>query len=170
MASAQRSVLKLNFHPRLALIVSSVASVGGNIATASPISDLNPVWIATGTKIVAETLEDGEFELVLDEKFFIGYRRIKLPAHAVIKSVVVPLNTTGEREVVKAFKQAKRKDDDIAIVTCAFKILVDAQGQITFAKFAYGGMAAFTVSCPKTQAFVTGASTSPSYSLFVLSG
>lgn len=30
--------------------IRNVASVGGNLATASPISDLNPVWMATGTK------------------------------------------------------------------------------------------------------------------------
>lgn len=31
--------------------IRNVACIGGNIATASPISDLNPVWIATGATV-----------------------------------------------------------------------------------------------------------------------
>ena len=30
--------------------IKNVASVGGNICTASPISDLNPLWMAAGAK------------------------------------------------------------------------------------------------------------------------
>lgn len=30
--------------------IRSVATVGGNLANASPISDLNPIWLATGAQ------------------------------------------------------------------------------------------------------------------------
>ncbi|KAG6902926.1 hypothetical protein C0995_009317 [Termitomyces sp. Mi166 len=133
--------------------IRNVASVGGNIATASPISDLNPVWVATGAKVVARTTE-GSLELGMDD-FFVGYRKTRLPKASVIEKIVVPLDG-GPREVVKAYKQARRRDDDIAIVTSCFAMRIDEEGIIGHAKFAYGGMAAWTISVPKTQAFVTG--------------
>ncbi|KAF8064111.1 xanthine dehydrogenase [Lyophyllum atratum] len=133
--------------------IRNVASVGGNIATASPISDLNPVWIAVDAKVVARTAE-GQVELSMDD-FFIGYRKTRLPKSAIIERIVVPLGG-GPREVVKAYKQAKRRDDDIAIVTSCFAMRVNDEGIIEHAKFAYGGMAAWTISTPKTQAFVIG--------------
>ncbi|KAG6822086.1 hypothetical protein H0H87_004424, partial [Tephrocybe sp. NHM501043] len=82
--------------------IRNVASVGGNIATASPISDLNPVWVAVGAKVHARTAE-GTVELGMDD-FFVGYRKTKLPPASVIEKIVVPLDG-GPREVVKAYKQ-----------------------------------------------------------------
>ncbi|KAF5376099.1 hypothetical protein D9615_007759 [Tricholomella constricta] len=133
--------------------IRNVASVGGNIATASPISDLNPVWIAVGARLIARTAS-GPLELGMDD-FFVGYRKTRLPPAAIIERIMVPLDG-GPREVVKAYKQAKRRDDDIAIVNSCFAMLVDEDGIIARARFAYGGMAAWTVSTPKTQAFVIG--------------
>lgn len=52
--------------------------------------------------------------------------------------------------------QAKRRDDDIAIVTCCFALRVTRDGIISHARFSYGGMAAWTISTPKTQAFLLG--------------
>lgn len=90
--------------------VRNVASVGGNVATASPISDLNPVWIATNAIAVAHSLQQGEFQLPLKD-FFIGYRRTTLPPHAVIVKIIVPLleSNIEEREVVRAYKQVSWK-------------------------------------------------------------
>lgn len=85
--------------------IRNVASVGGNIATASPISDLNPVWVAIGAKLIVKSLKGGEEELRMDD-FFIGYRKTRLPKGAVIEKIVVPLNDSEDREVVKAYKQA----------------------------------------------------------------
>ncbi|KAG6878051.1 hypothetical protein C0993_000374 [Termitomyces sp. T159_Od127] len=133
--------------------IRNVASVGGNIATASPISDLNPVWVVSGAKVVVRTAE-GSVELGMDD-FFVGYRKTRLPKASVIEKIVVPLDG-GPREVVKAYKQARRRDDDIAIVTSCFGMRVDEDGFIRHAKFAYGGMAAWTISVPKTQAYVIG--------------
>jgi xanthine dehydrogenase/oxidase len=80
-----------------------VASVGGNMATASPISDLNPAWIAVGAKVVTRSIE-GAVELEMNN-FFTGYRRTRLAEGSVIEKIVVPLNESDDREVVKAYKQ-----------------------------------------------------------------
>jgi xanthine dehydrogenase/oxidase len=52
--------------------------------------------------------------------------------------------------------QAKRRDDDIAIVTSCFALRVTADGDISHARLSYGGMAAWTISTPKTEAFLIG--------------
>lgn len=137
--------------------IRNTASIGGNIATASPISDLNPVWVATGAHIVAASKARGEFTLPMRE-FFTGYRKTLLPSDAVIVRVVVP--TTTEPTCIRAYKQAKRKDDDIAIVTTCMSLSLDKDATISAACLAFGGMAAFTVSAPQTAAYLTGKSLS----------
>ncbi|KAK4046018.1 hypothetical protein OIV83_006436 [Microbotryomycetes sp. JL201] len=136
--------------------VRNAASVGGNIATASPISDLNPVWLAVGAKLVAASESRGEFDLPIDT-FFTGYRKTTLPADAVIVRIVVPLNnSTSEQEYVRAFKQAKRRDDDISIVCSCMSMRATSDGTVTSAKLAFGGMAAWTVLAVRTQEFLVG--------------
>ncbi|KMS93918.1 hypothetical protein BVRB_026610, partial [Beta vulgaris subsp. vulgaris] len=53
--------------------IRNVASVGGNICTASPISDLNPLWMAAGAKFQIIDSK-GNIRTVLAEDFFLGYR------------------------------------------------------------------------------------------------
>uniref|UniRef100_A0A8B9TW44 Xanthine dehydrogenase n=1 Tax=Anas platyrhynchos TaxID=8839 RepID=A0A8B9TW44_ANAPL len=88
--------------------IRNVAALGGNIMTASPISDLNPVLMASGSK------------LTLGEYF-------------------------------SAFKQAYRREDDIAIVTCGMRVLFQAgTNRVEDVKLSYGGMAPTTVLALKT--------------------
>ncbi|KAJ6490221.1 Molybdopterin-binding domain of aldehyde dehydrogenase-domain-containing protein [Mycena vitilis] len=142
------------------LQIRNVASVGGNIATASPISDLNPVWVATNAKVLAVSPGIPEFELPLSD-FFTAYRKTTLPRDAVIVKIILPLNETNDREVVRAYKQAKRKDDDIAIVTACFSMRVTPEGTISHVRLAYGGMAATVLSAKKTENILTGKQFSP---------
>lgn len=133
--------------------IRNVATPAGNIATASPISDLNPVLVSAGTKLVVESAEDGAQELSMDD-YFTGYRKTRLPANAIISKIFVP--ETRQGETVRAYKQAKRKDDDIAIVTASFALHVDGSGIISSARFAYGGVAPMTVAAKKAMAFLVG--------------
>ncbi|KAJ7880705.1 xanthine dehydrogenase/oxidase [Mycena olivaceomarginata] len=137
------------------LQIRNVASVGGNIATASPISDLNPVWVATSAKLLAAAPGKPQFELPLTD-FFTGYRKTTLPRDAVIVKIIVPLNDTHDQEVVRAYKQAKRRDDDIAIVTACFSMRITSERKISHVRLAYGGMAATVLSATKTERLLTG--------------
>ncbi|KAF4974867.1 hypothetical protein F66182_17608, partial [Fusarium sp. NRRL 66182] len=62
--------------------IRNVASPAGNLATASPISDLNPVFVASNTVLVAKSLTT-ETEIPMTQ-FFKGYRATALPADAII--------------------------------------------------------------------------------------
>ncbi|KAF3911352.1 hypothetical protein ABW20_dc0100059 [Dactylellina cionopaga] len=134
--------------------IRNVGTPAGNLATASPISDLNPCFVASNTTLIAMTLEDGEIEIPMTQ-FFKGYRTTALPPNAIIAGLKVPLcSETGE--VFQAFKQAKRKDDDIAIVNAAMRIIVGEENIIEEVNLVYGGMAATTIAAKKTMEYLEG--------------
>ena len=132
--------------------VRNVATPAGNIATASPISDLNPVFVATGTILYAKT-QEGEIAIPMRE-FFKGYRTTALPPAAVITRLSIPL--CGQGEFIRAYKQAKRKDDDIAIVNAAMQIKLSTSNVIEDVCLAYGGMGPTTVQAKKTNEYLLG--------------
>jgi len=53
--------------------IRNTGTLGGNIATASPISDLNPLWMAFGATFTVISQEGGTRTLPA-AKFFLGYR------------------------------------------------------------------------------------------------
>lgn len=124
--------------------IRNVASLGGNIATASPISDINPVLMASGATLMMQSKKKGHFALPMS-KFFVAYRKTALPEDAIIVGIKIPLPPDGAREITKAYKQAKRKDDDIAIVTASFRVRLDDNGLVSDSAIVYGGMAPKTV-------------------------
>ncbi|KZF25825.1 hypothetical protein L228DRAFT_255281 [Xylona heveae TC161] len=135
--------------------IRNVASLAGNVATASPISDMNPVLMAAGATVTAQSKQAGVFRLPIST-FFVAYRTTSLPEDAVITSISIPIPSSGAREVLKAYKQAKRKDDDIAIVTAAFRVRLDSRGFVEDTCLAYGGMAPMTVCAKETMRAICG--------------
>ncbi|KAH7060693.1 Molybdopterin-binding domain of aldehyde dehydrogenase-domain-containing protein [Macrophomina phaseolina] len=135
--------------------IRNVASLAGNVATASPISDANPVLMAVGADAIVRSQKQGAMALPLS-KFFLAYRTTTLPPDAVITHLRIPLPPADAREVTKAYKQAKRKDDDIAIVTAAFRVRLDSEGAVTDICLAYGGMAPTTCEAKRTKEALMG--------------
>ncbi|KAK2531938.1 Xdh [Columba guinea] len=125
--------------------IRNVAALGGNIMTASPISDLNPVLMASGSKLTLVSNE-GKRTVTMDEKFFTGYRKTIVKPEEILLSVEIPYSRKGE--YFSAFKQASRREDDIAIVTdWNEKLLQDAcrllAGEMDLSASAPGGMVDF---------------------------
>lgn len=135
--------------------IRNVASLAGNVATASPISDANPVLLSAGASVVAQTQSKGTFQVPV-EQLFIAYRTTSLPADAVITHIRIPLAGSDTREVIKAYKQAKRKDDDIAIVTAGFRVRLNDQGIVEEITLAYGGMAPTTLAARRSRDALVG--------------
>eukprot|EP01112_Ceratiomyxa_fruticulosa_P007100 TRINITY_DN1832_c0_g1_i2.p1 TRINITY_DN1832_c0_g1~~TRINITY_DN1832_c0_g1_i2.p1 ORF type:complete len:1364 (-),score=294.56 TRINITY_DN1832_c0_g1_i2:173-4264(-) len=141
--------------------IRNAGCLGGNIATASPISDLNPVWVAVGVVLTVGSA-DGGIRKIPIEKFFLKYRVVDLNPSEVILSIHVPY--TRPNEFVEAFKQSRRRDDDISIVCACFRLLVKDEvhpkkGHVLRVEdfgVGYGGMAVKAVSTPKTIEFLKG--------------
>ncbi|KAL4788148.1 Molybdopterin-binding domain of aldehyde dehydrogenase-domain-containing protein [Aspergillus varians] len=133
--------------------IRNVASPAGNLATASPISDLNPVFVATNTTLVARSLEK-ETEIPMT-RFFKGYRSTALPPDAIISSLRIP-TAAENREFMRAYKQSKRKDDDIAIVNAALRVSLSPSNTVTSVNLVFGGLAPLTVSARNAESFLAG--------------
>lgn len=133
--------------------IRNVGTPAGNLATASPISDLNPVFMAADAVLIARSAS--EVTEIPMSGFFTGYRRTALAQDAIIASIRIPL-THPDREHFRAYKQAKRKDDDIAIVTGALRVKLDEGGVVEEANLVYGGMAAWTIAAKQANGFLVG--------------
>ncbi|EST04997.1 Aldehyde oxidase/xanthine dehydrogenase, molybdopterin binding [Kalmanozyma brasiliensis GHG001] len=134
--------------------IRNVATLAGNIATASPISDLNPVWVATGAELSYVDTTSGEEKSVNMREFFLGYRKTALPAGAVITKLFVPWSDDAG-SVIQAFKQSKRKDDDIAIVNACLRVSV-RDDKIIDATLAFGGMGPTTMQSKQVEKLLVG--------------
>jgi xanthine dehydrogenase/oxidase len=137
--------------------IRNVSAIAGNICTASPISDLNPVFIALGAILKVESVQGGVREIQMAD-FFLAYRKTALLPSEVLLAVRIPLTTPFQ--FASGFKQAKRRDDDIAIVNAGFFLSLKPSGDEDFiverAAFAFGGMGPFAISTKKTDAFLKG--------------
>ncbi|CAM0874142.1 unnamed protein product [Alopecurus aequalis] len=136
--------------------IRNVASVGGNICTASPISDLNPLWMATGAKFQIIDVKNNVRTTVAKD-FFLGYRKVDLKADEMLLSVVLPW--TRPFEYVKEFKQAHRREDDIALVNAGMRLhITEAEGNwiVSDVSIVYGGVAAVPLTAAKTEKFLVG--------------
>ncbi|XP_045494604.1 xanthine dehydrogenase-like [Colias croceus] len=135
--------------------IRNTASLVGNIVTASPISDLNPILMASAATLTVKSLERGERKLTIDSNFFKGYRKVAIEEDEIVLFVEIPF--TGNDQFVKAYKQAKRREDDISIVTAAFNVQFEKNNLIVSdAKLCFGGMAPTTVCATKTSLLMKG--------------
>lgn len=133
--------------------IRNVGTPAGNLATASPISDLNPVFLGSNATIVAKSLASTT-EIPMTS-FFKAYRVTALPPDAIIASIRIPV-FKEKGEYMRAYKQAKRKDDDIAIVNSALRVHLGDDHFVQDASLVYGGMAPITVSARQATEFIVG--------------
>ncbi|XP_050368382.1 xanthine dehydrogenase 1-like [Argentina anserina] len=138
--------------------IRNVACVGGNICTASPISDLNPLWMAArATFRIIDS--KGNIRTTPAENFFLGYRKVDLGSGEILLSVFLPW--TRPFEYVKEYKQAHRRDDDIAIVNAGIRVHLEERGEnivVSDASVVYGGVAPLSLSATRTKEFIIGKS------------
>ncbi|XP_067010051.2 xanthine dehydrogenase [Anabrus simplex] len=135
--------------------IRNVAAVGGNIMTGSPISDLNPIFTASGCQLELLSKAKGKRTVTMDHTFFTGYRKNVVQPDEILTSIIIPY--TKENQYFHAYKQAKRRDDDIAIVNAAVNVTFQPESLIIQnIALAFGGMAPTTVLARKTQEKLIG--------------
>ena len=120
--------------------IRNLGTVGGNLATASPIGDMAPALLALDARL---HLRCGAKVRVLPlREFFVGYRRTALARGEFITGVEIDRPTPGD--VLKVWKITKRFEEDISTVCAAFHLRLDA-GVVREFRAAWGGMAATPV-------------------------
>ncbi|KAJ0067290.1 hypothetical protein NL108_015816 [Boleophthalmus pectinirostris] len=136
--------------------IRNVAALGGNIMTASPISDLNPVLMSTAAKLTLRDRE-GVRELHMDQDFFTGYRRTAVRPAEVLVSVTLPYSRQGQ--IVRSYKTSRRREDDISIVTATFSVTFEPRSsRVHDLRLAFGGMGPTTALATATGKALQGRS------------
>jgi len=115
--------------------IRNVATMAGNIATASPIGDCLPLLLSLNAQVVLQDLK--KTKILFLDNFFVGYRTTKLKKGQFIRSIRIPIFKSN---ILKTYKVSKRFDDDISSVCAAFNLEI-VKNKVISVRIAYGGMA-----------------------------
>ncbi len=133
------------------LPVRNSGTLGGSVANGSPIGDSSPWMIALGADIVLRSVA-GQRVLPL-ESFYLDYMKKYLRPGEFVEAVRIPLPRPDL--LFRTYKLAKRYDQDISAVCAAFALTI-ADGIVSEARIAFGGMAATSRRAPGTEAALLG--------------
>lgn len=143
--------------------IRNAASIGGNIATASPISDLIPVLCAAVATMRMVSLADNGCSLrhreVRAENFFLSYRTVDIRLTEVLQDVFIPFAAPWEYSAT--FQQGRRREDEISAVNCCFRVKLHPNDERTLwvverCSLFYGGMAPTVVRASEAESILTG--------------
>ncbi|MBV9503720.1 MAG: FAD binding domain-containing protein [Acidobacteriia bacterium] len=137
-------------------LVRNRATLGGNLATASPIGDAAPLLLALDAEVRLAGA-DGERTIPL-ERFFIGYRKTVLAPGEILVSIRVPKPWP---ELMRFYKVSKRKLDDISTVAACLALNLNRAGRVSMARFAYGGVAEIPLRAYEAEQVIKGMPWSP---------
>ena len=127
------------------------ATLGGNLATASPIGDSAPLLLALDASVgIAGAAGRRTVPLA---SFFTGYRRTLLAPGEILTHVDIPKPLPS---TVRFYKIAKRRLDDISTCAAAMSLDLDAAHRVRRARFAFGGMAATPVRVSAAETVAEG--------------
>ena len=114
--------------------VRNAATIGGNIANGSPIGDGPPALIAMGATL--HLRQGGTTRDMPLENFFLEYRKQDRRPGEFVEAITLPTAAPA----LRCYKVSKRFDQDISAVCGCFNVTV-ADGRVTAARIAFGGMA-----------------------------
>ena len=129
--------------------IRNVASIGGNLGSASPIGDSLPALLALNTKLILQSKNQRLLDI---KKFFKAYRKTALKNNEFIKEIRIPIL---KNHIFKCYKISKRIDDDISSLFVAYLIKLK-NNIIIDVNIAYGGMDSIPNYAFKTQKYLIG--------------
>jgi xanthine dehydrogenase small subunit len=145
--AAVRDWLKLFASP----LIRNRATLGGNLATASPIGDSAPLLLALDAEV--EIASRTRRRCIPLASFFTGYRRTVLERGEILISICIPKPLP---DVSRFYKIAKRSCDDISTVAAGMSLWRDRAGRITRARLAFGGVGPTPVRAVQAEHALAG--------------
>ena len=133
------------------LQIRNMATLGGNVGSASPIGDTLPLLIAYKARIKADSMADER--IIGIEDFITGYRKTSLLDDELITEIIIPKYEA--ETTIRSYKVSKRRDLDISTVSAAFRLKLH-QGIVSEIILAFGGMAAVPSRAVNTENFLLG--------------
>jgi xanthine dehydrogenase small subunit len=132
--------------------IRNIATLGGNIASSSPIGDSLPVLIALEA-VIATSSASGSRTIPIND-FIVSYRKNTLQNGEIIAKIIIPKPTGTAFH--NFYKVSKRRELDISTVSLAATIELDKERKVSKVILAYGGMAEKPVRALKTEALLLG--------------
>ena len=132
-------------------LIRNRATLGGNLATASPIGDGAPLLLALDARVRIAGPR-GERMTPLDS-FFLDYRRTALEPGELLVSILLPAPLPA---AARFYKAAKRRMDDISTVAACFAIDLDDGGRVLRARLALGGVARVPLRAVEAEEAILG--------------
>ena len=133
--------------------IQNRATIGGNIANASPAGDSLPVLLAHDAIVRVESVR-GERTIPFAE-LFAGYRKLSMAPDELILSVEVPSVPAGTKAFFR--KVGTRAAQSISKVVFAGLLHTGRGGVVDFARLAWGSVAAVPVRAAFAEAALLGA-------------
>jgi xanthine dehydrogenase small subunit len=131
--------------------IRNQATLGGNVANASPIGDMPPALLALKAQI---HVDDGKVRRVIPvAEFFSGYRQTQLRTGEWIEAIFVPFKNNNTQ--LRAYKVSKRQEDDISAVCAVFSIELK-DNKISSLTNGFGGVAATPVVVTDLDSMLIG--------------
>jgi CO/xanthine dehydrogenase FAD-binding subunit len=136
--------------------IRAVATLGGNVANASPAGDgVTALW-ALDTRVDALT-PDGLVTWPI-ERVVVGPGRLGLPAGSVLTAFRLPVRVSGEGQGF--YKLVNRAWPEhpmaIAVASAAVRLALDAAGRVRFARVVLGAVAPTPVRADAAEAAMLG--------------
>lgn len=133
------------------LPIRNRATLGGNLATASPIGDSAPVLMALNASLHVKSLTSDR--VIPLSGFFKGYRQTQLEQGEIIYAVLIPKPLP---QFFRFYKATKRRMDDISIVSAGLAIDCDRSGVVQREAFVFGGVGPVTQRVTSAEQLAVG--------------
>jgi xanthine dehydrogenase small subunit len=128
-----------------------MATLGGNIGSASPIGDLLPLMMAYGATLKLRS-ENAERYLPVED-FIAGYRKTNLKKDELITEIIIQKQDFDTK--IFSHKISKRRTMDISSISGAFR-LTRKHGIVHEIILAFGGMAETPKRAVQTETSLLG--------------
>jgi len=132
------------------------ATLGGNLANASPAADTAPALLVADASFTL--VSPSRTRRVAAADFFRGPGRSALEPGELLVSVALPLGPTvgGARTVERFVKVGPRREQVISVVSLAARAVVRADGTLELLRVALGSVAPTPVRARRAEAVVAG--------------
>ncbi len=131
--------------------IKNSATLGGNIANASPIGDTMPALFVLNAQMELFGSNGGRRVNIND--FYTGYKKTVATADELIRRIVIPRLKGGE--LLRLFKVSKRSDLDISTFSAAIWLKL-SETMIDDVRIAYGGVAPVILRLHRTEEYLRG--------------
>lgn len=142
------------------------ATIGGNIANASPTADLGPPLVSLGARIRYQD-GSGEHEATVEDVWK-NPGELKLPAEAILTSVELPLPPTASSSCYQRLNLRRAMDTAMAGVSVA--VSLDGGGRVEDARIVLGGVTGVPTRVTKAEKALKGTAVGDAAALQEVSG